>query len=81
MQDGSSEREESTAVVREPLPGRKELAAYIGMTEAGVAQLHYRGLGPRQIKIGRTIRYEWDEIDRWIESQKVDATTDFSESA
>lgn len=60
---------ESQASEREPLPGRKEVAAYIGMTEHGLAQLHFRNEGPRQIRIGRSIRYTWADVDAWIASR------------
>ncbi|WP_068165938.1 helix-turn-helix transcriptional regulator [Rhodococcus phenolicus] len=57
---------------RTPLPGRKEVAAYLGMTENGLAQLHYRGDGPPQIKIGgRAVRYRWEDVDAWLETRRV----------
>lgn len=62
--------ESKTETARSPLPGRKEVAAYLGMSEGGLAQLHYRGKGPRQIRVGgRSVRYTWADVDAWIASQ------------
>jgi predicted DNA-binding transcriptional regulator AlpA len=55
----------------DPLPGRKEVARYLGMSVDGLAQLHYRGEGPPSIVIGkRTVRYEWDDVIAWARAKR-----------
>lgn len=47
-----------------------EVADFLGVTPAALAQLRYTGKGPRFIKIsGRGVRYRWSDVREWLDSQ------------
>lgn len=43
----------------------RELAKYLGVAEQTVYGWRKRGEGPKAVKIGRLVRYPWEEIERW----------------
>ncbi|MCL1599154.1 MAG: helix-turn-helix domain-containing protein [Actinomycetia bacterium] len=46
-----------------------ELAEYLQVTEATLADWRYRGKGPRYVKVGRLVRYsQEDDVDTWLAS-------------
>lgn len=50
----------------------REFARFAGLTVGQVAQLRYLGQGPKFIRVtGRQIRYRWEEIEAWLDSQTV----------
>lgn len=46
-----------------------EVAEYIGITEAALARTRYLGTGPAFLKLGRRVRYRWEDVIAWAESQ------------
>lgn len=51
------------------------LGERLGMTTGALAQMRYRGNGPRFIKLGgRQIRYRESDIQAWLEQQTRDRT-------
>jgi len=66
MQEGINKR-----AVRQPLMSVRELAELLQVSVKTVYDWRYRGLGPAAIKVGRHVRYEPDEIERWIALQKT----------
>jgi hypothetical protein len=55
----------------------KEVAAYLHTTEAGLAQLRYRGMGPKFIKIGpRKVIYRWSDIREYLDANTMQRTDD-----
>jgi predicted DNA-binding transcriptional regulator AlpA len=43
---------------------------WLGMTEDSLAQLRYRGTGPRFVKLtARATRYRRSDVELWIEQQ------------
>lgn len=54
--------------MRDELLGPDEVATYLGTTAAALAQMRYRGVGPRFIKLGaRSVRYRASDVDLWLE--------------
>lgn len=50
----------------------KAVADYMGTTTGNLAQLRYKGTGPKFVKLGhRAIRYRWSDIDAWIEANTL----------
>jgi len=48
------------------------VADYLGTTTGNLAQMRYRGTGPKFIKLGhRAIRYRWSDIEAWIEANTL----------
>ena len=52
---------------------QKEVANWIGMSEAWLEQCRFRKKGIPWIKIGKSCRYRTSEIQRWLESCVVGA--------
>lgn len=57
---------------RRRLPGVKEVADYLGLPETTVRlQAHRKmGVGIYAFRVGRFLRWEWDDIDKFIADQK-----------
>lgn len=48
----------------------EEVAEAFGYTPQGLAQMRYRGTGPKFIKLGgRAVRYRWDDVEAWLDQQ------------
>ncbi|WP_100524438.1 helix-turn-helix transcriptional regulator [Mycobacteroides abscessus] len=55
----------------------KEVAAYLHTTEAGLAQLRYRGMGPRFIRVGpRKVIYRWSDVQKYLDDNTCQRTDD-----
>jgi predicted DNA-binding transcriptional regulator AlpA len=52
---------------RRPLATRTELAEYLQKPVHTLDQWRWRGRGPKAIKVGRTIRYRWSDVDAWLD--------------
>jgi hypothetical protein len=48
---------------------RREAAERIGVVPETLCRWGLQGLGPRFVKIGGTIRYDADEVDRWLRGE------------
>lgn len=52
-----------------------QLGERFGMTTGALAQMRYKGNGPKFIKLGgRQIRYSESDIQAWLEQQTKDRT-------
>ena len=52
-----------------------QLGERFGMTTGALAQMRFRGNGPRFIKLGgRQIRYAESDIQAWLDQQTKDQT-------
>ena len=48
------------------------VADYLGTTTANLAQMRYRGTGPKFVKLGhRAVRYSWADVLAWIEANTL----------
>ncbi len=45
------------------------LAQNLGKSPAVLANWRYRGLGPKYIKLGRSIRYSVSDVEEWLNLQ------------
>lgn len=55
----------------------KEVAHYLHTTTAGLAQLRYRGVGPKFIKVGpRKVIYRWTDVHAYLEANTMQRTDD-----
>ena len=65
----------SAAGVDTALPG--QVAAALGTTEAGLAQMRYRGTGPKYIKVGgRRVIYRWSDVRDFLDANVMQRTDD-----
>jgi predicted DNA-binding transcriptional regulator AlpA len=47
----------------------EEVAETLHTTTAGLAQLRYRGEGPKFVRAGRRrVLYRWSDVEDWIEA-------------
>lgn len=44
----------------------KEVAGVLRTTEERLAQLRYRGDGPRFFRVGRRVLYRWVDVEQYI---------------
>ena len=51
----------------EPLVDTNEAARILGTTQAAVTQMRVRNVGPRFVKLGRSVRYRPQDLRDWIE--------------
>ena len=63
----------ATSNAREGVTDSRGAAKYIRTTEAQLAALRYKKLGPAFIRTpgGRSIRYRWSDIDAWLDAGRV----------
>ena len=52
----------------------KELAPVLGTSEAGLAQMRYRGTGPRFVKRGSRVLYRWSDVREYLEANTIQRT-------
>lgn len=52
----------------------RDAASYLGRSVAALAQLRYRGTGPRFIHAGGRIRYRLIDVEAWLCAGERDAT-------
>lgn len=49
-----------------------ETARRLGCSVSGLRKWRTEGTGPRYIRIGRLIRYQVADLDKWLSAQTVD---------
>jgi hypothetical protein len=54
----------------------EEVAPVLDTSVAGMAQMRYRGNGPRFIKRGRRVLYRWSDVRAYLEANTVTRTDD-----
>lgn len=59
----------SQASARRPLGSVGEVAEYLGVPVDTLYAWRYRGIGPRGSKVGRHVRYRWEDVDRWLDEK------------
>lgn len=52
----------------------KEVAAVLHTTEQGLAQMRYRGMGPKFIKVNRKVLYRWSDVNAYLDANTVQRT-------
>lgn len=54
-----------------------QVAAALGTTPAGLAQMRYRGTGPKFCKVGeRRVMYRWSDVLEYLERNTLQRTDD-----
>jgi predicted DNA-binding transcriptional regulator AlpA len=48
---------------------QKQLAEYLGKSQAWCERARWAGEGPKFIKLGRHVRYRVEDVAAWIENQ------------
>lgn len=55
--------------VRKPLATLPEVSEYLGVPANTLYQWRTKKLGPRSSRVGRHIRYRWDDVEKWLDEQ------------
>jgi predicted DNA-binding transcriptional regulator AlpA len=55
-------------LVAAPLMDSEQLAPVLGTTPGQLAQWRFRGDGPPFIKLGRSVRYRWSDVEAWLDA-------------
>lgn len=54
---------------RSPLAAPEQVAEHLGVPVSTLYQWRHRGVGPRGIKVGRHVRYRWEDVEAWLEQK------------
>lgn len=65
-------RTASSSSERSPLASPEELSAYLGIPLGTLYSWNHRGIGPKATKVGRHLRYRWQEVEAWLDAQTTD---------
>lgn len=58
-----------------PLARPLEVAEHLGVPQKTLAQWRWLGTGPRWSKVGRHVRYRWEDIEAWIDENASTGNT------
>jgi hypothetical protein len=53
-----------------------QVAPVLDTTEAGLAQMRYRGTGPRFVKVGKKVLYRWSDVRAYLDANTLQRTDD-----
>jgi hypothetical protein len=53
-----------------------QLAKYLHTNTDSLAQMRYLGNGPKFVKVGRRVLYNWDDVLEWIAKNTIQRTDD-----
>lgn len=57
-----------TAQQRTGLAKATEVAEYLNTSPSQLGRLRFEGQGPDYVKLGRSVRYRWEDVHRWVEA-------------
>lgn len=46
-----------------------DLSEYLGIPQRTLDQWRWLGKGPRWSKVGRHVRYQWEDVEDWLTEQ------------
>lgn len=55
-----------------PLASAQEVADFLGVPLNTVYVWNHRRQGPPSLKVGRHLRYRWQEVEAWLDTQAID---------
>lgn len=54
---------------KRPLATPEEVSEYYGVPVQTLYVWRHRGIGPRGSKVGRHVRYRWEDVEKWLDDQ------------
>jgi hypothetical protein len=54
----------------------QHVAPALGTTVDGLAQMRYRGTGPKFCKVGRKVVYRWSDVRAYLDANTLQRTDD-----
>jgi len=55
---------------------QQQLASYLSKSTAWCERARWEGSGPRYIKLGRNVRYRYDDVIEWVNSNVKQSTNE-----
>jgi predicted site-specific integrase-resolvase len=55
---------------RQPLATPKEVGEYLSVPATTLRQWRYHGTGPKWMKVNSMVRYDWDNVEAWLEASR-----------
>lgn len=52
----------------------RQVAQALYTTEAGLAQMRFRGTGPKFCKVGRRVLYRWSDVRAYLDANTMQRT-------
>lgn len=68
------QRREGPAIQTRRMATPAEVADYLQVPVKTLYQWRYRGVGPRAYRVGRHLRYRWEDVDAWLASRAGERT-------
>ena len=59
----------SAGVAPQRLGSAEEVAEHLGVPLRTLAEWRHHGTGPRYMRVGRYVRYDWRDVKRWLDSR------------
>jgi predicted DNA-binding transcriptional regulator AlpA len=59
---------------RRPLATTEQVAGYLGISVPALLQLRYLGRAPKAAKVGTRLRWNWKDVDDYIEQRASTST-------
>lgn len=56
-----------------PLLSRQEVADRLGVSTQTLAKWAYQSSGPPYYRLGKHARYDWAEVQTWLDSRRVES--------
>lgn len=56
---------------RRALATPEQLSEYLGIPMKTLYQWRYEGHGPKGVRIGKHLRYRWENVDAWVAQQEA----------
>lgn len=67
---------------RRRLGTTEQVAEHLGVPVRTLYDWKLRGIGPQAIRVGKYLRYRWEDIERWLDEQAgANGSPDASTSA
>ncbi|MGW3371736.1 helix-turn-helix transcriptional regulator [Streptomyces hydrogenans] len=57
---------------RRPKATAKEVAAFLQVPVSTLYQWRHRGEGPQAVRVGRHLRYDWNDVAAWWDAEKTE---------
>jgi hypothetical protein len=54
---------------RRALASPREVADFLQVPERTLTEWRYRRVGPLYARVGRHVRYRWDDVEKWLDEQ------------
>jgi predicted DNA-binding transcriptional regulator AlpA len=54
----------------------RDAANYVGLAASTLEKARLTGWGPRFVKLGRSVGYDVQDLDRWLDERKRESTSE-----